>query len=143
MRAALAGLLLALVAPPQADMPLAPPRASPAGEPPASAVAGAYTYKSHCVTCHGVDGKGNGPLAGNLRYHPPDLTLLARRNGGSYPLEKVARIVDGREPLKGHGGPDMPVWGDAFKSADTGYDDRLVREKVRLVSEYLRTLQVK
>ena len=37
----------------------------------------------------------------------------------------------------------MPVWGDAFKNADTGYDDRRVKEKVRAVVEYLRTIQAR
>jgi len=104
---------------------------------------GASTFRTHCARCHGADGRGEGPLSDNLRYHPPDLSQIAARHGGSFPTEKVIRIVDGRSPLKGHGGPDMPVWGDAFKNADTGYDDRRVREKIRDVVEYLRTLQAK
>jgi len=104
---------------------------------------GASTCRTNGARCHGADGKGEGPLADDLRYHPRDLTRIAARNGGSFPTEKVARIVDGRSPLKGHGGPDMPVWGDAFKNADTGYDDKRVREKIREVVEYLRTLQAK
>jgi mono/diheme cytochrome c family protein len=106
-------------------------------------VSGAYTFRTYCASCHGAEGKGDGPLADNLRYHPPDLSLIAARNGGGFPTEKVVRIVDGRDPVKGHGGPDMPVWGDAFKNADTGYDDKRVREKIRGVVEYLRTLQAK
>ncbi len=82
-------------------------------------------------------------MADSLRYRPADLSLIAVRNGGSFPFEKVVRIVDGRAPVKGHGGPDMPIWGDAFKNADTGYDDRRVREKIRSVVEYLRTMQAR
>ena len=104
-------------------------------------VSGAYAYRTYCASCHGTDGKGEGPLAESLRFHPPDLSLIAKRNGGEYPAEKIHRIVDGRKPLPGHGGPDMPIWGDAFRNADTGYDDAKVKEKIRSVVAYLRTLQ--
>jgi len=80
-------------------------------------------------------------VAENLRFQPPDLSLLAKRNGGDYPVEKVHRIVDGRQPLPGHGGPEMPIWGDAFRNAETGYDDAKVKEKIRSIVDYLRTLQ--
>jgi mono/diheme cytochrome c family protein len=106
-------------------------------------VSGAYAYRTYCASCHGADGKGEGPLAESLRFHPPDLTLIARRNGGDYPSETVHRIVDGRKPLPGHGGPDMPIWGDAFRNADTGYDDAKVKERIRAVVDYLRTLQAR
>ena len=106
-------------------------------------VSGAYTYRTYCASCHGTGGKGDGPLSDSLRFHPPDLTLLAQRNGGEYPAEKIYRIVDGREPVKGHGGPDMPIWGDAFKNAETGYDDEQVKDKIRSVVDYLKTIQAK
>ncbi len=111
------------------------------GSPGIAGVSGAYAYRTYCATCHGADGKGEGPLAESLRFRPPDLSLIAKRNGGEFPAEKVHRIVDGRKPLPGHGGPDMPIWGDAFRNADTGYDDAKVKEKISSVVEYLRTLQ--
>jgi len=110
---------------------------------PVYGISGAYTYRTSCASCHGTDGKGDGPLAENLRVRPPDLTLLARRHKGEFPADKVFRIIDGRNPVKGHGGPDMPVWGDAFKNEETGFDDARVREKIRSVVDYLRTLQQK
>jgi mono/diheme cytochrome c family protein len=133
-----------------------PPEQAPTSPPPGPAraggaqgadpglggVAGAYAFRTHCASCHGADGKGEGPMAENLRFQPADLTLIARKNGGSFPTERVFRIVDGRNPLKGHGGPDMPIWGDAFKNAETGYDDVQVKAKVRSVVDYLKTLQV-
>lgn len=115
--------------------------AKPAPESPTYAVGGAYAFRTYCASCHGTDGKGGGPLADNLRFTPPDLSLIAKRNGGSFPADKVAHIVDGRSPLKGHGGAEMPVWGDAFRNADTGYDDTKVREKIRSLVDYLKTLQ--
>jgi mono/diheme cytochrome c family protein len=105
-------------------------------------VSGARAFRTYCASCHGVGGKGDGPLAENLRFHAPDLTLIAKRNGGEYPAERVLRILDGRKPVPGHGGSDMPVWGDAFRNAETGYDDAKAREKIHSIVQYLRTLQV-
>ena len=114
-----------------------------AQDPALDGISGAYAFRTHCASCHGADGKGEGPLADSLRFHPADLTLIAKRHGGSFPTETVVRIVDGRQPLKGHGAPDMPIWGDAFKNADTGYDDKRVKEKIHSIVEYLKTLQAK
>ena len=116
-----------------------PPAAAPGS--PVASVSGAYAFRTYCASCHGTDGRGEGPLAENLRFHPPDLTLVAKRHGGEFPTDKVIRIVDGRNPLKGHGGPDMPIWGDAFRNAETGYDDESARAKIRGVVDYLKTLQ--
>jgi hypothetical protein len=93
--------------------------------------------------CHGVDGKGDGVLTDRLRVSPPDLTLLARRNKGSYPKDIVYRIIDGRSPVKGHGGPDMPVWGDAFKEPGEQYSEGRVKEKIDGLVEYLGSIQVR
>lgn len=35
---------------------------------------GAPLYAANCAACHGVDGRGDGPLASRLRVRPPDLT---------------------------------------------------------------------
>src|SRR5262245_53472138 len=69
---------------------------------------GPALFKSYCSSCHGTDAKGNGPIAHALRFAPADLTEIARRAGGKFEKEKVHRMIDGREPVKGHGGPDMP-----------------------------------
>jgi mono/diheme cytochrome c family protein len=106
-------------------------------------VSGSYTYRTYCATCHGLEGKGDGPLAESLRFRPPDLTLLASRNGGTFPTTKVTRIVDGRDPVGGHGGPDMPVWGDAFKNAEGGFDDDEVNRKIQAVVAHMERLQEK
>jgi hypothetical protein len=76
-----------------------------------------------------------------MRTRPADLTGIARRNGGTFPADQVARIIDGRDPVKGHGGGDMPVWGDAFaKSRD---DTTTVEEKIQRLVNYLQSVQAK
>jgi mono/diheme cytochrome c family protein len=113
--------------------------AQEAGQP---RVAGSTVYKTYCAVCHGSSGTGDGPLSASLRIKPPDLTQLARKNEGKFPKELVLRIVDGRNPVKGHGGQDMPVWGDAFKQSREGYSEAVVKEKVEAVVEHVQTLQV-
>lgn len=116
-----------------------------AQEPPSSkakeAYSGAALFKTYCATCHGLSGKSDGPLADRLRVRPPELTLLAKRNDGKWDPGKVARMIDGRDPLKGHGGSDMPVWGDAFKSSREGYDEESVKARIQAIVEYIEGLQ--
>jgi mono/diheme cytochrome c family protein len=108
---------------------------------PVAAPSGATLYRTHCATCHGPDAKGDGPLAEHLRFQPPDLTRLASRNGGKFPTDTVSRIIDGRSPVKGHGGPEMPIWGDAFKDSRERYDEKAVKERIARIVRYLASLQ--
>jgi mono/diheme cytochrome c family protein len=102
---------------------------------------GQDTYKTYCATCHGVGAKGDGPLAANLRHAPPDLTALAKRNHGTFDAVAVRRMIDGRDPIKNHGGPDMPVWGDAFKQAGEKYSEKDVKERIDALVDYVKSLQ--
>jgi mono/diheme cytochrome c family protein len=105
------------------------------------AYVGSSLFRTYCTTCHGLSGQGDGPLAEHLRFRPPDLTLIARRNDGKWDANLVARMIDGREPVKGHGGPDMPVWGDAFKSSREGFDEDAVKARIQALVDYLASLQ--
>lgn len=102
---------------------------------------GSALFRSYCASCHGAQGKGDGPLAANLRVAPSDLTRLAKRNHGKFDPEKVRRAVDGRSPKEIHGGSDMPVWGDAFKRAGEGYSEEKVKERIDALVEHISTLQ--
>ncbi|WP_306006914.1 c-type cytochrome [Aquicoccus porphyridii] len=79
---------------------------------------GGLLYERHCATCHGLSGEGQGPMAGVLVIQPTDLTTLAARAGGAFPVLRVIRRIDGRDPLVAHGSP-MPVYGDFFEGDDT------------------------
>jgi mono/diheme cytochrome c family protein len=105
------------------------------------AYVGSSLFRTYCTTCHGLSAQGDGPLAEHLRFRPPDLTLMAKRNDGKWDADKVAKIIDGREPVKGHGGPDMPVWGDAFKSSREGYGEEAVKARIRALVDYLASVQ--
>ena len=73
-------------------------------------------FLNHCARCHGTDATGTGPMAEILAIATPDLTRLAARNDGVFPLEAVARQIDGRDPVLAHGG-EMPAFGP-FLDAD-------------------------
>ena len=72
---------------------------------------GKMEFLSNCATCHGVDAKGTGPLAGRLKSRPPDLTLLAKKNHGVYSSDAVYQMIDGREGARNHRSIEMPIWG--------------------------------
>lgn len=103
---------------------------------------GSGLFSTYCAVCHGTDAKGTGPLADTLKRRPADLTMIARNNKGTFDSEMIRRVIDGRVPVKGHGGGDMPVWGDAFeRSADAG--PGAVKDRLDALVTYLATLQVK
>jgi mono/diheme cytochrome c family protein len=107
-----------------------------------SGTSGDALFKTYCASCHGKAAKGDGPLAESLRFRPADLTLISKRNGGKFDADKVYRIIDGRDPVKGHGGTDMPVWGDAFKRSVEGYSEDAVKARIQALVEYLKSIQV-
>ena len=116
--------------------------AQPTTEAQVTGETGDELFKTYCASCHGKSAKGDGPIAAHLRSRPPDLTLLAKRAGGKFDADKVYRIIDGRNAVGGHGGPDMPVWGDAFKRSGTTGTEEAVRARIRSLVEHLRSLQV-
>jgi hypothetical protein len=51
-------------------------------------------------------------MAEALTVAPPNLTMLAE--DGAFPALRVARQIDGRDPLVAHGG-EMPLYGRWFE----------------------------
>ena len=116
-----------------------PATASQAPQPPT----GHYLFRTYCASCHGTSGMGDGSLAASLRHRPANLTEIAKRNGGTYPSELVFKVIDGRQQVRGHGGPDMPVWGDAFaRTIDTG-GEASVKLRIEALVAYLESIQVR
>ena len=56
---------------------------------------GKLEFGDNCAACHGMDGKGNGPLGGLLQKSPPDLSQLAKKNGGVLPVNRMYAVIDG------------------------------------------------
>src|SRR5687767_1478796 len=53
---------------------------------------GADLFHFYCSNCHGETGKG-GSARSALHSPPPDLTILARENGGVFPRDRVFSAV--------------------------------------------------
>jgi mono/diheme cytochrome c family protein len=81
-------------------------------------VAGAATFKAYCTQCHGVEGRGNGPVAKALKVPPADLTRIAERHGGRFSVTDVRQIILGDQEMLSHGPREMPLWGPAFRSVE-------------------------
>ena len=81
-------------------------------------------------------------MAKSMKTAPADLTGIAARSGGSYPLARVRRIILGEDELgAGHGTRQMPVWGPIF--SQVARDQDLGRVRVDNLARYLEQLQKK
>jgi mono/diheme cytochrome c family protein len=107
---------------------------------PISPVSGHQMYTAYCAVCHGSNGKGNGRAAEALKVPPPDLTALARKNGGKYPSDHVRSAIEGDLRLPTHGSKEMPVWGDLFWRMSQGHSSE-VQLRVRNLNKYIESLQ--
>lgn len=136
----LVGALLAPMVAARADAQTATP---PPADVMRQRVTGGEVFRIYCASCHGPSGRGDGPLASSMRRKPSDLTEITKRNGGQYPSELVFRTIDGRQPVRGHGGPDMPVWGDAFAKSGDGGSATSIRETIESLVGFIQSLQVK
>jgi len=105
-------------------------------------VSGGDLFRFYCASCHGREGKGDGPVASALNRRPSDLTTIAKRNGGRFPTDRVERFVTGdREPSLAHGSADMPVWGPIFQALDP--QDRMNRIRIENVVAFIESIQSK
>jgi mono/diheme cytochrome c family protein len=130
-------ILGALVLPAQETMP----KVKPVGATPTSPASGKEMFHAYCASCHGAEGKGNGPAAPALKQQPTDLTSLAHTNGGKFPAMLVtSSIRDGTQT--GHGSKDMPVWGPILSSVSND-SPAVVDQRVGNLVGYIQTLQAK
>lgn len=102
-------------------------------------VEGPDLFRAYCASCHGKDGKGNGPVAPALKATVPDLTVIAKNNGGKFPVARERRIIMGEGMIASHGSREMPVWGPIFHQIEWDVDRGNVRLK-NLV-KYLESIQ--
>ncbi len=122
---------------------------------------GKSEFESKCVICHGPAAKGDGPYLKFMNLHElkakgsGDLTLLAQRNGGVFPLKKVYEYIDGTAEVLAHGPREMPIWGrgyqrlgrDEHRDEDferAPFDPALyARTRILALTDYLNRLQAK
>lgn len=113
---------------------------------PNAGISGEHDFNMYCASCHGEQGKGDGPKAFDLAKKPPDLTTLTERYG-SFPAEKITQMIDGRDPIPGHREREMPVWGIWFKAeaaqelGGAAGDEGSVTRRVANLVDYIQSLQ--
>jgi mono/diheme cytochrome c family protein len=102
-------------------------------------VEGPDLFRAYCASCHGKDAKGNGPAAVALKAKVPDLTLLAKNNGGRFPEERVRKTILGEDGIAAHGPREMPVWGPIFHQIEEDVDRGHVR--IANLVQYIKSIQ--
>jgi mono/diheme cytochrome c family protein len=105
---------------------------------------GAAAYQDYCAICHGTRALGDGPLAAELEVPPPDLTRIAARNGGVFPMRAVADTVYGYEGK--HTADLMPEFSPLLDGPDVAVPaphggDEVMPVRLAEVVTYLQSLQ--
>ena len=101
---------------------------------------GRKLYVQYCASCHGMDAKGGGPVASELKTAPSNLTTIAQRHGGKFDSIHVQLNIDGEKEVPAHGSRDMPVWGAYFRSTK---GESFSKMNIYALAEYLEAVQVK
>jgi mono/diheme cytochrome c family protein len=106
-------------------------------------VDGASIFRNYCATCHGLDGRGSGPVSEALKGEVPDLTRLSQRNDGVFPAIHVRNtIMFGTDALlPAHGSKEMPIWGPIFHQIE--FDRDLGHVRLENTTRYLESIQRK
>jgi mono/diheme cytochrome c family protein len=113
----------------------------------AAEISGKADFDQNCASCHGTDGKGNGPALYTIPgVHPPDLTQLSRNNGGQFPTADVYNSIDGRKKVPSHERLTMPFWGVTMQSEGnefTPQSDAEVKKRINDIVSYIESIQQK
>jgi mono/diheme cytochrome c family protein len=111
--------------------------------PGATMSAGQQYFQRYCSACHGLTGHGDGPAAPALQPPPADLTRIAQRRGGHFPVAEITAYIDGRTVLPAHGSREMPIWGERFGEMGGGgsVGEEVVRGNLLILIEYLQSIQ--
>ena len=106
---------------------------------------GQQQFMRYCSTCHGPKAEGDGVASHLFKKTPPNLTLLAKENGGVFPEAKVVGVVEGTSPVTAHGEREMPVWGEILDlpKEETVETATIADSKLDSVVYYVRSIQKK
>ena len=112
---------------------------------PTSSNTGRTIYADKCAVCHGASGKGDGELASLLETQPADLTRIAARRDGTWPMLEVMGIIDGYSK-RYLPGSEMPIYDEFLEgnlvSFDTGNGiQQRTPAGLLAIARYLETIQ--
>ncbi len=108
---------------------------------PTALTSGLDMYVNYCAACHGLDGKGKGPAAPALKSPVPDLTLLAKQNGGKFPTDRANAVLRFGTEISAHGSAEMPTWGPLLRSLNKSQQPE-VQLRINNLIRHLESLQV-
>lgn len=105
---------------------------------------GAHLYAGNCAQCHGAALAGDGPIADELAVQAPDLTWLARDNGGVFPMLDVIAQIHGY-PGRYHRGlmpefaPELSAQTTFWTAPDGG--EHVVPTAILRIARYVESKQ--
>jgi mono/diheme cytochrome c family protein len=109
---------------------------SPARNP----IKGAEIFRHYCAACHGADGRGHGPASVAMKHAVPDLTRISQRNSGTFPFQRVKKVIEGKDPGPlAHGNREMPIWGPIFHEVE--FDLDLGEVRLDAITKHLVSMQ--
>ena len=122
----------------------APPTAIVVAGRPTNSIDGATRFQAHCASCHGSNGRGDGPAARAIPIPVPDLTQISATHPGTDCLLHVLTdLTEGHraawQPKVSERDLDMPNWGPMFRALSANPD--FGRLRLRNVSRYVATIQ--
>jgi len=95
-------------------------------------------FIGHCAICHGLDGRGQGPLAEAMKIVPADLTQIAVKHEGTFPDAKVSDVIRNGGAVLGHGSRAMLPWGLYFSER---HKPAVGKARIKALVAYLKSLQ--
>jgi mono/diheme cytochrome c family protein len=103
-------------------------------KPPSS---GDILYRKYCASCHGVEGRGDGPAAPALTPPPVDLTRLTSS------VPELMRQIDGSRTVRAPWSAAMPVWGEVFEQSliDQPHHRRTTLLHVQVLADHVYRLR--
>jgi mono/diheme cytochrome c family protein len=111
-------------------------------------VSGGEEYRKFCAQCHGPTGKGDGPVASELKTPPGDLTVLSKKNNGTFPYKQVFDTISGKNVIKSHGTREMPIYSLALAMPPQHGGGGSVRKsqyqvdlEIKRITDYIKSIQ--
>lgn len=111
---------------------------------------GRIVYRGHCASCHGSEGRGDGPMAEFLSTQVPDLSALQKNNGGVFPFSRVYATIEAGGEGSVHAASAMPAWSERLVTdalilhgieIDPARRESFVRGRILAVIDHLAQLQ--
>ncbi|QIP03710.2 hypothetical protein [Bradyrhizobium symbiodeficiens] len=97
-----------------------------------------------------VGRKGKWPLHAEPQGGSVRSDIPVQEERGVFPVDRIAKVIDGRTQIAAHGSRDMPIWGKrwavnaAEHYVDAPYDqEAYVRAQALSVIDYLNRIQQK